>query len=142
MDDLPLSAENIETLTMLAESSNGKLEAAAAASSSQAFNVGCSVGLMPGLIIIFLVLFLTKGSIAATAIAILLVAMFMILFANGVAYISRINAIGHLYQEQVKTEIDQILQEEMLSRKNFAQVASQVLPHDAALQKFLVENKQ
>ena len=141
MDDLPLTAENIDTLTMLAESSNGKLEAAAAASSSQAFNVGCSVGLMPGLIVILLVFFLTKGSIAATAIAILLVAMFMILFANGVAYISRINSIGHLYQEQVKTEIDQILQEEMLSRKNFAQVASQVLPRDAALQKYLVENK-
>jgi hypothetical protein len=141
MEDLPLTSENITALTLLVETSNGKLEAAAAASSSQAFNVGCSVGLMPGLIIIVLVFFLSKGSIAATAISILLVALFLILFANGVAYVSRSKAIDRLYNEQIKSEIDQILNEEMLTRQNFTRVASRVLPQDAALHKFLVENK-
>ena len=141
MDNPHLSTEKIATLTTLAEASNGKLEAAAAISSSQAFNSGCSVGLIPGIIIILLVFFLSKGSIAAAAIAFLLVAMFLILFANGVAYISRTNAIGRLYHEQVKIEIDQVLQGEILSRQDFNQVASQVLPQDAALYKYIVEKE-
>jgi hypothetical protein len=139
VDSLSLTPEDIAALTTLAETSNGKLETAAAASSSQAFNVGCSVGLTPGLIIIALAFFLSKGSIAATAIALLLVAMFLVLFANGIAYVSRSKAIDRLYQEQVKTEIEQSLHEEMLTRQNFNQVASQVLPREAALMKYLVE---
>lgn len=138
----PLSTEKTEFLAGLAQTSNANLEAAAAANSSQAFNVGCSVGLGPGLLIILLVFFFSKGSIAATAISVLLVAMLLVLFANVVAYISRSNAVDRIYSEQIKIEIDRSLREEMLSQKYFNQVASQILPEDAALQKFLVENNQ
>ena len=148
MENLSLSEEQNTALASLAESANARLETIAAASSSQAFNVGCSVGLMPGLFTVALVFFLSRGSIAAAAIAFLLVCLFLVLFANVVAYISRSKAIDRAYQDEINLEIELSLREGSFSRNTFEQAAGQVLPAEAALRKYLTtlqpkaENKE
>jgi hypothetical protein len=133
-----LTSEQVDTLTTLAENANAQLEATAANSAGQAFNVGCSVGLVPGLLLVILVFFLSKGSIAATAIAFLLVTLVLVLFANIIAYTSRSRVIDRFYHEQIELEIKNMLDEIDLSLRDFSQVASLALPKDAALQKYLI----
>ena len=137
MEILPDPEEQKAALASLAESANARLETIAAASSSQAFNVGCSVGLMPGLFIVALVFFLSRGSIAAAAIAFLLVSLFLVLFANVIAYIARSKSVDRAYQDEINLEIELSLREGSFSRNTFEQAAGQVLPAEAALRKYL-----
>jgi hypothetical protein len=128
-----LLPEQEALLVTLAEDANARLETVAVSASSQAFNVGCSVGLAPGLFIVVLSFFLSRGSFATTTIVAVLVLLILIIFANIIAMISRKKAVERAYQEQIQEEIKFTLDEQVLSEAIFYKIALQSLPTGSSL---------
>lgn len=140
MSDLPivqLTAEQVTTLSELAEAENARLEDAASLVTQQAFNQGCFVGLLPGGIFLLVMYFVTGFSIIGAAIALVLIMTGLIAFANLAAMLARRNTIRRVYHEQSLGEIERALQDASLTRRQFDDIARQALPPHAALYGFL-----
>lgn len=136
MDESPIDSlhpEQISLLTELAEAENARLEEAASPVTHQAFNLGCVVGLLPGGIFLLVILLLTKFSIIGAAIALVLILMGVIAFANLAAMFARRNSIQRVYLQQSVGQIEQTLQRAGVSQEQFNLVARRVLPPQAAL---------
>ena len=135
--DETLTPEQVATLTELVEKENARLEEAASPVTQQAFNLGCVVGVLPGAIVFLVTLLLTDFSIIAVAISLVLIIIGLVAFANLAAMLARRNTIRRVYRDQSETEIDQKLRDAGLNRRQFDQIARQVLPPQAALYDFL-----
>ena len=140
MNDSPidlLTSDQMAALTELAEAENTRLEEAASPVTHQAFNLGCLVGVLPGGIFMLVILLWTDFSVISAAIALVLISIGLIAFANLAAMLARRNTIRRVYREQSAGQIEQTLQDANLTRDQFDEVARRVLPPQAALYSFL-----
>jgi hypothetical protein len=137
-DEGMLKAEGREALSTLALSANERLEAAGRNSASLAFNLGCSIGLLPAILVVVLVFVLAHANWLASAAALLLSGALVLLLANLAAYTARNNAIRRTYKEQVSVDIQRALAELGIQEQVFLEQAEQSLPVGATLRKFLV----
>ena len=132
-----LTPEQLTLLTELAETENARLEEAASTVTQQAFNLGCLVGLLPGGIFVVATFFLIGFSVIGAAIALVLMLIGLIAFANLAAMLARRNTILRIYRDQSQVEIETALQQAGLTRDQFDEIARQVLPSQAALYAFI-----
>jgi len=129
--------ESISTLDKFILEVNDELEKAGTASANQAFNVGCSVGLLPVIVIVLLAFFISGNSWIATAITAGLMLLAWIGFANLVAQISKSKSITRTYKDYLAERITRELRELNISQSQFNQTALEILPKGAALRSFL-----
>jgi CHASE3 domain sensor protein len=133
-----LNNERQEALSSLALSANERLETAGRESASLAFNLGCSIGLLPGILVVVLVFVLAHANWLAAAAALLLSGALVLVLANLAAYTARNNVIQRTFKEQVSADIHRSLVEMGISDQSFREQAEQSLPAGATLRKFLV----
>jgi uncharacterized protein (DUF2062 family) len=133
-----LDAEQQEELSNLALSANEHLEAAGRDSASLAFNLGCSIGLLPGILVVILVFVLAHANWLAAAAALFLSGALVLVLANLAAYTARNNVIQRTYKEKVSVDIQHALAELGISEQLFLDQVEQTLPIGATLRKFLV----
>jgi hypothetical protein len=133
-----LSAEQQEALSSLASGANERLETAGRNSANQAFNLGCSIGLLPVVLVAVLVFLLGHANWLAAAAALLLSGALVLVLANLAAYTARNNVIQRTYKEQVNPDIQHALIDLGISKQRFLEQAKQSLPVGATLRKFLV----
>jgi hypothetical protein len=130
-----LPSEKQTEFVHLVNSLNETLETAAQTSANHAFNVGCSVSLLPLLLLAVLVLIL------ANWVSALIAGMVALLIALGlaalVAWTARKNAIEQTYRLRVAPEIERSLSTYQLSRLDFDRLADAVLPSGALLRNYL-----
>jgi formate hydrogenlyase subunit 3/multisubunit Na+/H+ antiporter MnhD subunit len=134
-----LTPDQMAALTSLVEAENARLEEAASPVTHQAFNLGCLVGLLPGGVFLLAILLLSDFSIIGAAIALVLILMGLIAFANLAAMLARRNTVRRVYREESEKQIEQSLQDAGVRRSQFDRVARQVLPPQAALCAMLPE---
>jgi len=133
----PFTAEQQERVLVLIEQVHEKLESSAQSNTTHAFNLGCSVGLLPAALITGAAFFITKGSWIAAVITALLMAIALLGFASLVANITRANIIENTYKKEALPQIETVLQELNISRPDFDSLANQNLPEGACLRKYL-----
>ena len=112
---------------------NERLRQAGVSSAEQAFGMGCSIGLLPTLLLILLLwIFQVINLILA---ATLVVMALLVLAGVGmlVANIARRNNMRRSYQGILVPEITSYLQKAGLSRAEFESQAAALLPADAPL---------
>lgn len=137
MDTIQLTTEQIQEITVLVEDLNEKLRSAASSSAERAFGIGCSMGLIP-VVIVAVVLYTMRiiNLILAVLVGIMSV-MFLVGTASLLSSIARANTLKRTYQREVEPEINRLSARFELPRRQFDTLASQVLPDDAPLQIFL-----
>jgi hypothetical protein len=133
----PITIEQQERVLAVIEQVHEKLESAAQSNTTHAFNLGCSVGLLPAALIIGVAFLITKGSWIAAVITALLMAIALLGFASLVANITRVNIIENTYKNEALPQIEAVLQELDISRTDFDCLANQYLPEGAYLRKYL-----
>lgn len=137
MDPRLIPLEQTDAISELIEKSNEKLTAAAVDSSDRAFNLGCSLGLLPAILFTLLSFLLTGGSWAASAIIALLMVIAVLGLANLAAYISRANTVKRVYENEVQSAISALRGELNLPVEDFDQVILESLPEGAPLSEFI-----
>jgi hypothetical protein len=132
-----LKDERQKALASLALSANERLETAGRNSASLAFNLGCSIGLLPAILMVVMVFVLAHADWLAAAATLLLSGALVLVLANLAAYTARNNVIRRMYEEQVSVDIQRALVELGLSERLFKEQARQSLPVGATLRKLL-----
>ena len=132
-----LTPEQQARLDSLANMAHEKLESAAQSSANQAFNLGCSVGLLPAALIVGLSFLITRGSWIAALITALLMGIALLGLASLAANIARSNSIDRAYRQEVLPQIEANLHELDINRTDFDCWADQNLPAGASLRKYL-----
>jgi hypothetical protein len=142
MEEQPPPPDPSLELGPLAERLNEMLRQGGASSAEQAFGMGCALGLGP-IFLVLLILFIFK--IINIILAFILLVM-AILAVTGVAMLvaqtARQNGIRRVYLTSVLAEINQYLAKTSLSRVQFDQQVSKVLPLEAPLQAFLKDKEK
>lgn len=133
----PLTQEQTQELTALVEELNEKLRSAASSSAERAFGLGCSIGLIP-VVIIAVVLYSMRiiNLILAVLVGIMSV-MFLVGTASLLSSMARANTLKRTYQREVEPEINRFTSQYGLPRRQFDTLASLSLPDDAPLHIFL-----
>jgi len=137
MDASQLSSENEQALIEFATATNEKLEGGSQASAYRAFNLGCTIGILPALIIGFVAYFIANNSWVAAVATTIVMLMATAGFAALAAYITRARRMERIYQEQIAPEVSQKLDELQVGLPEFTQIAEHELPTNAALVHFL-----
>jgi hypothetical protein len=133
-----LSPEQQAALAQLALEANTKLETSAQEGANHAFNLGCSVGILPGAIIVLLAFILGRSNLLGAIIAALLVVLALVGFANYAAFQAKHNTLQRTYQRDIAPEIERTLNRLELSHQDFNHAAGAALPENAALRSFLL----
>lgn len=133
-----LNAQQQDELSSLVLSANEHLEAAGRDSASLAFNLGCSIGMLPGILVVIVVFVLAHSNWLAAAAALLLSGALVLVLANLAAYTARNNVMRRTYKEKVSVDIQHALVELGISEQLFLEQVEQTLPVGATLRKFLV----
>ena len=136
VENHPLKAQQKETLTELIETCQETLDQAEESSANRAFNLGCSVGLIPAALFVLLAYILSKGSWIAAAITSLLMVIMLMGFASLSASIARKNTLQRTYQEKVKPSIEAALAEMGVNRSSLDALADEMLPVGSALRDY------
>jgi hypothetical protein len=132
----------MEDIGSLADRLNETLRLAGAGSAEQAFGLGCSIGLLPLLIVVG-VLFVFKVVNLILAFILLIMGFLVIVGVSMlIAQRARTNGLLKTYQASVKPEITQYIAQNRLTRARFDTQVSQLLPQDAPLQAFLTQKEQ
>jgi hypothetical protein len=118
-------------------SMNERLEDASQVAMSRAFNLGCSISLIPAGLVVIAVFYLFKGSLIGAAFTALVAVLAILAFANLSAYIAKARTAQRFFDDQINPEIDRLLAAEILSREAFNDQAVQVLPEQALLRAML-----
>ncbi len=126
-----------QILSELAESTNQEFETAVASSSSRAFNLGCSLTLLPGIILVLLVFILSRANWAMTLVTAVLVTMVAAIFTIFVAQQTKTRSTERVYGEAIQPQLTRSLQEQGCTWAEFADQARQTLPPGALLLPFL-----
>ena len=134
MEEQPLTPDQQEALDLLVKEANDKLEDAGQSRATQAFNLGCSMTLIPGLVVVVLAFILSRANWVMALIIAAVVILLALGLANLAAYTAKTNAIQRIYQLEAGPEIERALKKFELSRAVFDARARHILPKDAALQ--------
>lgn len=137
MEEQPLTPDQQEALDLLVKEANDKLEDAGQSRATQAFNLGCSMTLIPGLVVVVLAFILSRANWVMALIIAAVVILLALGLANLAAYTAKTNAIQRIYQLEAGPEIERALKKIELSRAVFDARARHILPQDAALQGFI-----
>lgn len=137
MNSAELTPDQNQSLLELAEEANQELEAAGEAVAGRAFNLGCSITLLPALAVVLIVAVFTRLNWVAVFITTILALVATLIVANMVAYTARTNTIERIYQTKVQPEIVRRLRGLELERSAFDRLARQHLPEAAVLQRYL-----
>lgn len=129
--------EQHQELSELAASLNEKLENAGQSAANQAFNLGCSVAVIPALIVMLIVYIVARSNWISIGGALVIVLLAVIGFANFAAYRARTNTIARTYQRDIHPEIVRTLNKMELDLSGFNQAAREVLPVNAVLLRHL-----
>lgn len=132
-----LSEEQRQSLAELAQTANDALLDAGQTGTNAAFNLGCTIGLLPVGIFTLLAWLLSKGSWAAAGITFFFTLLALIALANLAAFIAGRNSLQRTFHERLTPQIESRLQELQSDPQTFAQVAHQTLPPAAPLLHFL-----
>jgi Flp pilus assembly protein TadB len=128
-----LSAEQQSALDQLAVQSNDKLQETGSKATSHALNLGCSMSLVPSLIILILVFLISRSNWVALGIAATLVILTAVILASLLATVARKRAVQREYELNIQPEIERQLREVPAGWDAFQTAALQALPEDAAL---------
>ena len=116
---------------------NERLEDAGQASTSQAFNLAISAGIIPAVLVVVLVFIILKGSLVGALFTAMVAVLGLVAFANLTAYIARGRTTQRFYDEQIVPKILEILEFEKLTRFEFDHFTRQILAEQALLRTFL-----
>jgi hypothetical protein len=134
-DNLPGSDQ--EALAHLVEESNETLENAGQSAATRALNLGCSMSLIPALLLVAATFIFTRGNWIAAGIVFFLVLIGVLGIANWMAFTARNNSVKRIYQEQVSREIERSLRSLGADRITFDRLADEMLPEQAILRNYL-----
>jgi len=137
MENPALTTEQQTFLEDLARTADEKLLTAGQDSANKAFNLGCSVGLLPAAVFIGLTLLITRGSWIATGFITGLMAIGLLAFANLSASVSRSRTLQRVYQQEILPEIEIELGQIGLDLVTFKAVALVTISPDGPLQAFI-----
>ncbi len=135
-----LDGQQHQTLVNLAQESNQALVEAGQGGANRAFNLSCSITLLPGLVIVLLVLFFSRLNWVAAAIAATLAVLVALGLANWSAYTAKRQTIRRVFEMEVEPQIRRTLSREHIPWSSFEQVAEETLPQDALLLRFFNPN--
>ena len=135
----PRTPYNDATVSMMeiAEKYNNELEDAALETTNRAFNISCTIGLLPAGIIIGISFLLSRGSWIAAIITSLLMSVAVLGFASLAAGIARSNTIDRLFKEKISPAIDADLYEINLDRTQFSEIVLSEIPEAAIINQLL-----
>lgn len=137
MNDPNLSSETPDMLESMILELNDRLEDASQASMSRAFNLGCSIGLIPAALAVVAVFFFFKGSLIGAFFTAFVLALGILAFANLSAYLAKARTIQRVYKEQINPDIDKFLVDQSFTRQEFDNKADLSLPSQALMRMFL-----
>jgi hypothetical protein len=137
MDTLQLPEEQTQELTALVEGLNEKLRSSASSSAERAFGIGCSIGLVPVVIIAVVLYSLRLINLILAVLVGIMSVMFLVGVASLLSSVARANTLKRTYQREVEPEINRFTSQHGLPRQQFDTLASISLPDDAPLQIFL-----
>lgn len=135
-DDLNNSPQDT-TLAEFIHSANERMEIAGQSAANQAFNLGCSIGLIPAILFVLITFMMTKGSWLATAIMTLLMLLALAGVANLAADIARTRNIARVFQEDIQPEIIRRSEAAQLSQEELKETILETLSQHATLYKYL-----
>ena len=127
-----------QLLRELALSAEEKLTDAGRENANRAFNISCTAGLIPVLLVIGLSLIITRGSWIAAIIVSILMLMGLFAFANLAAFISRSQAYKRSYETEIRPEIEASLNAMDIDWYHFELIAYQSTFEESPLREFLV----
>jgi hypothetical protein len=136
-----IDPEKTGSIDLLLQTSEQKLNEAGQNSATQAFNLGCTVGIIPAGIIILITYIATRAWLAVLITTILML-LALIGLANLAAFFARSKSIERVYKIEVASELARNLAELKISEQDFDQYAWQTLPETAYLRQFLPEPAQ
>jgi hypothetical protein len=137
-----LTNDQIELIEQIAVTANEKMDSDSLGNATQALNLGCTLAFIPGIIIVFLVLFLSRFNWVMAAITLVLVAFASLVFANLVSTLSRKRSIERIYHQEIESEINHSLSEAGIHRDQFDHEIINLLPANAPLVQMISENNK
>ena len=137
METKLLSDLQVQELIDLAATENERLNTTSLVNATHALNLGCSLSLVPGIVVVILVLILSKLNWVMTALTAVLVVIFSLLLANFVSILARTRTVDRLYQNEIRSAINQSLQALEVSNDDFEKIAHSSLPANAPLRRCL-----
>jgi uncharacterized protein (DUF58 family) len=126
-----------QALLEIAEEANQELESAGESVASRAFNLGCSITLLPALAVVLIVAVTSRMNWVAIFLTSILALVSMLIVANLVAYTARNNTVKRTFDEKVQPEIERKMNDLDLERSLFNRLAVQRLPKAAVLRRYL-----
>jgi len=136
-DSQALTQEQVQQLASLAVDTEQELALAVQNQSNRAFNLGCALWVVPGIVVVVAAFLLSRANWVIAFFLAVLVALIAVAFALLSAYNTKQKAIERLYREVALPQIRKTLVEINLSRPAFESVALQTLPSDALLRQLL-----
>jgi hypothetical protein len=137
MDISNLDPEIKDRLIRLINTTNERLDTTSLENASKAFNLGCSIILLPGILMIGIVLFLSHFNLVITALASVIIVIAVLLFANLVSSLARTHSMERLFESEIIPEIENELLETNTLRWVFDDLAKDTLPSNAPLLRLL-----
>jgi hypothetical protein len=132
-----LTSEQQMELSSFINGLNETLETAVQDSTQHAFNFGCSVSVIPLVVLVILVLLLSGFNWVITVGAAVITLLLALGLAAWVAFTARKNSSAQTYRLKISPEIDRNLRRFNLTRPEFESLASEILPTGALLQNYL-----
>lgn len=139
MDVLEFSPEEHEALAALVTKSDQALVEAGQSSATHAFNLGCSLSLLPAAILVILAFLLTRGSWVFGFVSILLALLAVVGVANLVASTAKQKAVQRTFNEKIAPEIEQKLSEMQIEPERFGLWVSKNLADGAILRDYVTQ---
>lgn len=125
-----------ETLKLI-ESTNQNLESSGTRAAESAFGLGCFLGGLIGLVLLVSVFILGIRNWILLGILGMVLVIIALGAAVGISTRAKSATMDQTYERSTKRDIEQFLLVNRLSRREFDQLAHQVLPKEAPLRKYL-----
>jgi hypothetical protein len=138
---IQLDPQKIEVIDQLLQTCEQKLDETGKNSATQAFNLGCTAGIIPAGILV-LISYIATRTWLATMITATLMLLALIGLANLAAFSARSKAMERVYKTEVGPEITRALQDSQISEEDFDQYTWQNLPETAYLRQFRPKSVQ
>jgi len=138
--EMNINQEGSATLTDLTEfilEINNSLETSAQVNANQAFNLGCTVGLVPALLFFFVMIYFVGFSVIVIFVASLLTVLMLIAFANITALIAKNRTIDKTFDNNVKLSIDEFLENQNITKVEFERTSVETLAPGSPLLKYI-----
>lgn len=123
-------------MNLILEEAELKLDEAGKTSATQAFNLGCTTGLIPAALFITITFLATKSWLAAVLMGILML-LALLGFANLAASLARTRTMQRIYNTEIAIKIKQELTDQQISSEAFHQYAWEYLPGSSLIGQYL-----